>query len=129
MRIFLIPFAWLSVFTVSPTYALCLFNCAPDEARVCSEAKTRTKNLIAPGLRGQESQPAQVVSCRKVNGQELNIMGVTAYRMMLEVTLVYPKGYRGIGLTVPPGGTDTRQIEVNFQKTEQGWMDGAGILY
>jgi hypothetical protein len=136
MRIFLMLFACLSIFIVTPARALCLWNCTPSDSRVCSAFKTEFK--------GTAKYPAEVVGCRKVNGEELNMLGATMYRMYLEVTVRYPQGnfpecitnphmpacYMLVGQKpMPVGATDTRQIDVMFRKTEQGWADETGRIY
>ena len=121
-------FVCLSISFATCAHALCLWNCAPSESSVCND--------LAESLKRHPRYPGYVTSCRKVNGQEVNLLGVTGYRMVIEVTATYPNGDhpcstdpRGLGCSMimdkiaPPGGSKTRQLEVMFQKTEQGWVE------
>jgi hypothetical protein len=128
MRIFLIPLACLSIFIVTPARALCLWDCTPSEAPVCADLKAKIER--------DRNYPGHVTSCRKVDGQALEFMGVQAYRMVIEITATYPNGDhpcatdpRKLGCSMimdkiaRPGDSRTRQLEVMFQKTEQGWQE------
>lgn len=90
------------------------------------------------------STPFSIDAFQKTNGQEVNLGGVTAYRLFYSSTVSFPEGYRPecvsdgnrfpgfdcwLGFAAkggvrpqPRGAAVTYSGEIDFQKTENGWV-------
>lgn len=111
--------------------ALVLGGCssAPTEG----EARRAYEAQLAQKVR---TLPFTVTSFSKTNGQETDILGMKMYRFFYTAEVVFPDGYNERcliftdpkycgGVPIPPGSvTQTFSGEIDFQKTERGWVAG-----